>query len=186
MRGFLAALVISALLIGGFFSYMGMFSQYEINETNVGPYKFVYEEHVGSYSRVAKTMDDIKTRLSDDGIESEVGMGIYFDNPRYTPMNELRSEVGYVIEKSDYSDFAKVSEDYNVKNIPSKKSMVVKFPLKNSLSYVLGQMKVYPMFEEYTRANNYKYMQESYELYNLKEKSITFVQEIVPLDYMPN
>lgn len=54
-------------------------------------------------------------------------------------------------------------------------ALVAEFPIKNTLSYMLGgPMKVYPAFEKEMKSYN-KVPQISYEIYDIPAKKIIFV-----------
>jgi len=48
-------------------------------------------------------MDEIYQTLKKAGIDQTAGIGIYYDDPAITPKDELRSEVGSVINSTDVS-----------------------------------------------------------------------------------
>jgi hypothetical protein len=56
--------------------------------------------------------------------------------------------VGAVIDSKDASKLGSI-KDIKVKTIAAGNSIVVEFPLKNALSYMIGPMKVYPVITKY-------------------------------------
>jgi hypothetical protein len=60
--------------------------------------------------------------------------------------------------------------------MPKKISIVIEFPKKNMLSYMIGPIKCYPALMKYAQEKSYK-MAAPYELYN--NEKILYVMEIV-------
>ncbi|MFA5104947.1 MAG: hypothetical protein WC527_07225 [Candidatus Margulisiibacteriota bacterium] len=181
MKKFFKRLLIVLLVLAGlvlvFLAYMGVLSKPSVSETKMGPYLFVYEEYVGPYMNSGKIFDKVYKSVKTDGIETEKGLGIYFDNPSKVPADKLRSQCGVVIENKDAAKFAKISKKYKSKKIKAAKNLVVVFPIRNSLSYAVGPMKAYPALMEYAQAKGYK-ITGTYELYDMQAGKIFFVMEV--------
>jgi len=58
--------------------------------------------------------------------------------------------VGAVIDTKDISKLAS-NKDIKITKIASGTKIVVEFPLKNSLSYMVGPMRVYPVIAKYMK-----------------------------------
>jgi hypothetical protein len=56
--------------------------------------------------------------------------------------------------------------------------MVVEFPLKNSLSYMIGPMKVYPVIAKYMKDKGYNNEVPMVELYDMMAKKIYYIANI--------
>lgn len=159
----LALIVLAILLIGGYLYFLGAFDSVLVDERMMGPYTLVYQEHTGSFSEVGPVFDEVYQKLSDNGIDTMLGMGIYYGNPAVVAESELRSEVGSLIDEVQAMTIDR--EEYNIKEIEQAKYIVVSFPFKNSLSYMIGVMKAYPAIEKYLNANGYSESEYSIELY---------------------
>lgn len=57
-------------------------------------------------------------------------------------------------------------------------SMVAEFPIKNSVSYMAGVIKVYPALKKYMIAKGYSSEVPVMELYDMVAKKIYYVIEI--------
>ena len=68
--------------------------------------------------------------------------------------------------------------DIKTKTIPSTKSIVIEFPLKSSISYMAGVIKVYPVLEKYMQEKGYKMQVPITELYDMAGKKIYYIAEI--------
>lgn len=73
---------------------LGVFDKQKIAEGDFGPYKYVYENHVGPYHETGKVFEELYKSLKNDGIETVKGIGIYYDNPQKVSANKLRSDCG--------------------------------------------------------------------------------------------
>ena len=176
MKILLTILIVSGVLIAGFLYYMGMFATYEVAEETVGPFKYAYKSHKGPYTETGQIGIDVYNALKDDGIDTTIGLGVYYDNPKDTPKENLRSEMGSIINESDYEKLPESSDKYNVKDIPETLSMVVRFPIKNNLSYMMGPIKVYPLMEKYMKEKGYSTAEKDagFEIYDMENNVILF------------
>lgn len=184
MKKILIILIAFVLVISlgfvGLLAYMGMFSEYSVTEEIIGPYKYVYKSHTGPYTETGAIGMEVYNSLLQDDIKTTLGLGVYYDNPATTPADQLRSEMGSIIELQDYAKLATLGDKYTVKNISAIKCMVVRFPIKNTLSYILGPIKVYPIMEDYMLAKGYtsKDGDAGYEFYDMQRNEIIFALPI--------
>lgn len=171
---FAASLLIIALLIAW---YVGFFNEVKIEEKKEGGYKVVGMEFTGPYSKVGRLMTDVDKKLKDMGIESTRGFGIYYDDPKVIPSEKCRSFAGNILEEK-YFDKAQELESsgFRVDSVPIKNAVVAEFPIKNSLSYMIGPMKVYPAFSEYLNKKGYK-PDLSMEVYDIPNKKIIYIMQ---------
>lgn len=161
-----------------FLAYIGVFSTPKATEMTTGPYTYVYEEFTGDYKKSGPVFDKVYKALENEGIKTTRGIGIYFDDPKEVPADKLRSHCGIIIEKNDLNKIEELEKKYKVGHIREHDSVVVEFPIKNMLSYMIGPMKCYPVLMKYAQKKGYK-MTTSFELYDEPAKKILFVMEIV-------
>ncbi len=145
-KNLVALLVLLAVILIGFLWYMGCFGSYEVDVRSMGPYNFVYEEYTGPYAQSGPVFTRMQEALASDGIGTNVWLGIYYDNPEEVSGDDLRSELGSIIDEVQVTV---LPEDYSLRTIEADEYAVVKFPFKNMLSYMIGPMVVYPVLEEY-------------------------------------
>ena len=178
--------ILKALLIGAvlivvgfiwFMSYMGMFSKPLISERDMGPYSVVYEEYTGPYQNMGKVFEKISGEMKAEGIETPRGLGIYLDDPRKVAPDKLRSQGGLIIESKDQPKVPELKMKYKVMEINVAPCVVIEFPIKNNLSYMLGPVKNYAILSKYFELKNYQ-MGRTYEIYDMPNKKILFVAEI--------
>ena len=168
----LAALVVALL------AYMGMLSPLKAYESKMGPYTIAYESITGPYSQTGPVFGRVFKALKVEGIEAKRGLGIYYDDPKVTPADKLRSDCGVVIEDSQMAKFKSVSKKFKVKKIAQKNCVVVEFPIKNIFSYMLGPIKGYPALAQYAKEKTLK-TGMVFELYDEPAKKAYYSMEIV-------
>ncbi|HCW32762.1 MAG: hypothetical protein UT55_C0072G0004 [Candidatus Peregrinibacteria bacterium GW2011_GWE2_39_6] len=173
-------MVVALVLIGGagIFAYLGGFSSVTPEEREIGPYHVVYKEFMGPYSGVGPTMQDVATMLMGKGIESTQGIGLYYGDPKTTPAEDLRSEVGFVLTEDQVLQLGMMDPEYGLMTVEKMNVMMAEFPLKNKLSYFVGPMKAYPAINTYRMEHNYGEMGYAMELYDLQKGMMSFMMEI--------
>jgi len=171
-------IVLAVLLLSfaAFLWYMGMFSSSKVNEQELGPYTYVYERFVGPYKDVGPVFKKVEAALKADGITPDKAIGIYYDDPSKVAKEKLRSDCGIVLKESDLSKIPALKKKYTVGTLPKKMSMVVEFPMRNTLSYMFGPIRCYPVLMKYAQEKGHK-IGVVYELY--LEGKILYVMEIV-------
>ncbi len=172
----ISVVVIVSLLV--FLANIGIFFTPVATEMVTGPYTFVYEEFIGDYKESGVVFDRIYKAMEDEGIKTERGIGIYFDDPKVVPADKLRSHCGIIIEEKDLDKVPELEKKFKVGQIEKAESVVVEFPIKGSLSYMIGPMKCYPVMGEYANEKGYN-MTTTYEIYDEASKKILFVMGIV-------
>lgn len=168
---FLIIFLIIIAAIVGYSAYSGLFVKIVVTEKEVGPYQMVYKKHVGPYQEASKVMIEILNSLkNDEKIEPVAGFGIYYDNPKKTHVEDLRSDVGCILDEKDYPKIPGLKKKYKIKKFPKTKSMVVEFPFRNILSIFIGIARVYPQLDSYIKEKKYKTgaIMEIYDKPNMK------------------
>jgi hypothetical protein len=178
MKIFLFIVFLFAVIAGGFLWYMGMFSPVVIAEREMGPYTYVFVEHTGPYSEVAKPMAELEDQIKLEGFNCIDGIGIYYDNPDKVPQEELRSDVGFIISAEDMDKVKNNKDKFNFENLPEASYLVAEFPIKNNLSYMLGPMRVYPAFDKYIQRKGGVVPEVGVEYYDMTNSKIIFMMPI--------
>lgn len=170
----LIVLVVLVLLAAGYLVYLGVFSSPKPYEAEMGPFTIAYESFTGPYAKTAPVFAKVYNALKEKGITARMGLGIYYDNPAQVPAEKLRSDCGVVLEKGDQ---VKLKGKFKVKRLARASSVVVEFPVRSTLSYMIGPMKAYPALMKYAQEKNLKGT-GTYELYDEANKKIFFVLTI--------
>ncbi len=154
---YLVLFIISSVLFFLIFAwYSGFFKKIRVEVKEIGPFVVVYEDYIGEYSETAKIQDSIFNLLWEDGIENYKSFGIFYDDPKDTDIDKLRSRIGCVIEKEYIDRINRMKNKYNVFLIKRKKSAVIVFPYKNTFSVYAAIYKAYPKLEKFRKENAYK------------------------------
>ncbi|MFA7298802.1 MAG: GyrI-like domain-containing protein [Candidatus Absconditabacterales bacterium] len=157
--------------------YLDGFTTPEIKEQNMGPYTIAYVNFVGNYGKVGPSMIKVYDILSGAGVTVSTGIGIYYDDPAIVSGANLRSDVGAVIISQDVSKLIK-NKEIKITTLPAGNKIVVEFPLKNTISYIIGPMKVYPLIAKYIKEKGYANQVSMIELYDMVAKKIYYIAEI--------
>ncbi len=182
MKIFTVLLIILVAVITALLFYQGVFYPVKVEEQVVGGYWVVYQGHIGPYEKVGPVIEKVCRNLKDDGIETKLSFGVYYDNPQKVEKAKLRSEVGAILDPKYYDKIKDLQSKYNVKQLKKRNSLVAEFPLKNVLSYMIGPMKVYPAMEKYCKEKNIDVdkIEDGFglEIYDMENKKITYIMPI--------
>jgi hypothetical protein len=165
------------LLFIGFLTYMGLFSSLTVVEKEMGPYTLVYDSFVGDYKDTGPVFERVNQALLKEGITATDSIGIYHDDPTKVPADQRRSDCAMLLPEKDLNRVPELQQKYKIMVLEKKKSMVAVFPIKNTLSYMLGPMKGYKALMDYAGAKGYR-LAEPYEYYDMAGKKIYFVMPI--------
>lgn len=149
-----------------------------MKEQNMGPYTIAYTQFVGNYGKVWPSMTKVYEVLSGAGIVSATGVGIYYDDPAVISWAELRSDVWSIITKEDANKLTNIT-GVQTKTLTAGNKMVVEFPLKNTISYMIGPMRVYPVITKYMQEKWYSHEIPMVELYDMVAQKIYYIADIV-------
>ena len=157
MKILIIILVILVITASGLAFYLDIFSKVQVIEKTMGPYVLIYEPYVGNYNTVSTTMDQVYNAVSAEQIKTTRGFGIYLDDPKTTPKEQLRSELGVILEEKDYNRREDLEQkNFKIKDFAAQQSVVVEFPYKNFLSIIAGVIKVYPAITDYIGERGYQ------------------------------
>ena len=168
------------VIIGGaaLLYYSWYFTKIVITEQAMGPYTLVYEAYTGAYSTVGPVMDKIYNGLIEDAqIKTDKWFGIYYDDPAVVAADQLRSDIGVIVDDQYSSELFRLQGKYNLKTWDKQKALVVEFPYQSPLHIIAGVLKVYPELAKYTIANKIQ-MHEVMEIYDKTNKKIFYVMPI--------
>ena len=77
-------------------------------------------------------------------IEIYRGVGCFYDKPKEATTENLRSEIGCVIETKDIELLNTSGCKYKIKTLSSSRAITTEFPFKGIGSILLGVIKIYP------------------------------------------
>jgi hypothetical protein len=174
--GIVIVVVTATCLI--FLSFLGFFKKIKTAERMTGPYTYVYRDFKGPYSKTKKVFDEVYEIVRAEGIEPAKGIGVYYDDPAKVSANELRSRCGCIIEGPALKKLPVLKEKLKTDKIPERKSLVVEFPVKNKISYMIGPLKAYPALAKAAQEKNYTFTEAGIEIYDVPAKKIYYIFQL--------
>ncbi len=170
----LLILIVLIFVIG---AILGIFTKVSVVEKQEGGFKVVGLEYTGPYQQSGKYMKEVTEKLKEAGISDNMGFGIYYDDPKTTPADKCRSYVGAVLDKKEYDKVEQLkTKGFRIDSLAMAPSVIVEFPIKSSLSYMIGAMKAYPAISAFMVERSLK-PGLAIELYDMKEKKITYIMQ---------
>lgn len=164
----IAAIIVGVVLILCW--WIGLFDTATVQTTYEGGYTLVGKEYTGSYSNAGKNMADVTAQLNREGAKYTRGFGVYYDNPRNTPPEQLRSFVGGILDEKDSTMAPQLREKgFKVESMQRGQALVVSLPLRTNLTYIIGTMKAYPALNKYLQEKNLKSAGAAMEIYDGKQ-----------------
>lgn len=178
MTIFLIILGVILALVVGVYAYYGGFRSVKFRIENQGGEILIFKEMKGDYAKSGVVMDEIyKSLLQDYGIETYKGFGLYYDDPRKVEKENLRSEIGCILEPKDSASMERLKEKFKVKILDTRSYIVTEFPHKGKLSVFVGLMKIYPALNKYVSANGCKSEGAVMEIYDVPHHKIIYRKE---------
>ena len=177
MKNVLIIIGILALIVLVFLWYAGFFNKIVVNEREEGGYVVAGEEFTGAYAKVGPTMNKVDSLIRELGVECTRGFGIYYDDPKVTPKEECRSYVGNVIEEKDFEHLESIKAlGLKMDSIQKTCALVIEFPVRSVLSYMVGPMKAYPALTEYSQEKSMIPVL-LFELYDVPDKKAYYIMQ---------
>lgn len=166
---------ILSVVVIGLTAYYGGFHDIKIDKKMTGPYVFVYEPYQGDYTIAGDVFEKVCSELENDfSVKTWRGAGIYFYDPEKVDVENLRSEIGCLLEGDDLNKIEKIKKRYQVKNIPLELSIIASFPYTNTFSVAFGAMRVYPELKRYIKEYNIK-QGPVMEIYDIRNEKIEYI-----------
>jgi len=164
----LVVVCVILLAVLAFAVYMGVFSTVAIVEEDQGPYTLVYREMSGNdLKQVGDITLALNTLLGERGIPHRKPLDIFFPDGR--------AEIGFAVEGVSAAQIAGLSDQAKVREIPAQRCMVARFPWRNTLSFIVGYLKVDPALTNYRGAHGYPKV----EAYSLDDgETIVYMQPV--------
>lgn len=167
-------LVIIAIIIG-VYAYFGGFSKLNFKVANEGGETIVYREMKGDYSKSGDLMKNVNDELVNEyNMNITQNIGIYYDNPDEMKADRMRSDIGCIVNTDDINKLNDLRKSFLIKTCPKKDYLSVQIPFKGFFSVMIGIFRVYPAMDEYLEMNGYSYEGPIMEIYDTKNKTITY------------
>jgi len=153
----------------------GLFTKVKADIRKGGGEKAVLRAIKGDYKQCGKIMNEVYySLLQNYRIETTLGFAVYFDNPKNTLKENLRSEAGCIIDSQYFDKIQELEKSFIVKNIEQKEYITVEFPYKGQLSVLLGIIKVYPVLEKEAQKKGYREDAPIMEIYDVPGKKTIY------------
>ena len=166
--GALGALLVAAL---GVLGWLGALSPVSVVEREMGPYQFVYVQEASTDpAKIGKLTHDLAERLDAAGIANRKPAQEYFPQAR-----GMQNQVGFIVEQTVSRDV--LGTETFFRPIPAQRYMVVTFPFRNRLSFVVGQVRAGPAFEAHRKQQKYG---ETSTMVILDGDRILYLEPIAP------
>jgi hypothetical protein len=171
-----AVLVAAIAIIVG---YSGIFYSVRITEKEIGPFTMILKKHTGSYYKSGETFKQVNAELKKVIDTTKLaGVGLYYDDPAKVKEENLRSECGFILERTDLAKIAPLKKTFIIKNFRKTLCIVGEFPIRTYLSYMIGPSRVYPKLEEYANSRKYK-TDYGMEIYDMQSKKILYCMPVI-------
>jgi len=129
--------------------YMGMFRSITVQESEEGPFVFVYEEMRGTDIRdVGKITTELHGFLTAAGVAEMKPFDLF-----QPPNSGKPHEIGFVVSEADLQRLLARNNSIASRVIPRQLYMKAEFPFRNRLSFVVGYVKVDPALAAYRTAH---------------------------------
>lgn len=178
MKGIIIGVLVVFVFGGGILWFLGkngLFVRPHAEERVMGPYMYAVKDFTGPYAKTFPVFKRVYETLTQAGIENTIGIGFYYDNPKETPANQLRSSCGSVIRNEELSKAALLGLKTGV--VPEKMSVVIEFPVHSALSYMIAPAKCYAVLEKYISEKGYQ-QAAPFEIYDIPSKKMYVIMEI--------
>lgn len=112
---------------------------FEIEIKELPEMHLVYYEFTGAYPAAMEKFEDLMKYLMANSIAlGPHSMGIFYDDPAVVPENELRSEIGFLVNGP-----VEVSDGYKYKKIEACKAVCTKYTSMEEIMAAYGEISGY-------------------------------------------
>lgn len=171
------ALLILLLFVLAIFGYFGGFSTVTFQTSIQGGEWMVYESIRGDYQQAPQVIERVQKAIKEgSSLQPLTAFGTYYDNPQEVATDDLRSEIGWIIEVADSLEFAKLAANPSLKmgQASEQEYLSASFPWKGELSILVGLVRVYPAMNQFLEEQNLVQVGPITEIYDQKNKVIVY------------
>ncbi len=160
--------------------YSGAFAEVKIERGNQGGYLLIGADHKGSYQEIGTVFTKVKEAQKQNGLDSSMFVGVYFDDPGKVKEADLRSFAGLVIkDSSEGQKIIQSNPNFHFISIPNRKSYYTELETGGMLSMIIAAMKAYPKLGEAITADRVVFNHEGMafeEYHNGFTRFVMFVE----------
>lgn len=181
MQYIVGQLVIVMVFVLFIWGYYGGFNRIDIGESVPGGEIIVYKKVTGSYKKTPTHMNEVYDSLmAGFNIQTTKGVAVYYDAPDDVAEENLRSDVGCVIddiEAIDQQTMTKIRQLWHVEMLPVAPSVVVEVPSRGKISVVVNMFRVHSKIKRYISSQGYQKGALT-EIYDMNANKIIYRQRI--------
>ena len=174
MKPILSVTLIALAAIVSILAWYGLFAKVTLSEQTIPSFSFAYQKHIGDYRQSGRIMTEVYEKLEGEGISTTKGLGIYYDNPKKVPVENLRSLAGCILPEEHSAKWDALKERHLLATLPGAMVPVVRFPYKGKLSVVLGTLKVYPRINAWFQEHP-EHQGPVIEIYDMPKGEILYI-----------
>jgi DNA gyrase inhibitor GyrI len=126
---------------------MGMFSPVAVSKLERGPYLAVTIAHRGSYQEINVKIEEVSKILEQKQIKHSIACGIFHDDPATVPLEDLRSQGGFIA-----LDSVDVDSPLIFQMIPKRLVAVASIEANPAIAW----FKTYPALEDWKNRNSFQ------------------------------
>ena len=152
--GIALGLLVVILLISVY--RLGLFNRVELQQTSRGPYQIVYLSHTGPYHQIAEKIDRVGAMLKEKNISRLSACGIFYDDPRVVPQDQLRSKGGFLVEGT-----ISVEAPFGIDSVAQREVILATIKAHPAVA----PFKTYPRMNEWVEQNSYEAAGPGLEIY---------------------
>lgn len=179
MKTIILIIVAVTAIVLALYAWLGGFRKIQFTVQETGGEILLYESQTGDYKNVGKVIDKMYyALLNEEKVECFRGFGIYYDNPQKVEKENLRAEVGNILENPTHANLEQLRAKYNIKTLEKQKFLVTEFPYKNQFSIFMGIKRVYPAMNKYVKKNNLSTEGFVMEIYDVPGKKIVYRKKL--------
>ena len=171
-----ATFLLAALIVGGY-AYGGGFQKLRVETTELPAKAVAGLAYTGPYETMFASFEKANRLLDSLHIPAGPGIGWYLDDPSAVDPKKCRGLYGRALTAPlDPTQQASLrAAGLQTDTLPAGKALVVHFEAKNSLSYMIGALRAYPMLTEATQTGRHGIPTAVFEQYDGTHTTYTFV-----------
>jgi effector-binding domain-containing protein len=152
--GVVLGVLVILILVGAY--NVGLFNRVELQQTTRGPYQIVYLAHTGPYYQIGEKIKQVSTMLQEKNVRTLRACGIFYDDPRTVPQDQLRSKGGFLVEGQVI-----VEAPYGIDSIAQREVILATVKAHPAVA----PLKTYPKMHEWMTQNHYEVVGPGLEIY---------------------
>ncbi|MDZ7344218.1 MAG: GyrI-like domain-containing protein [candidate division KSB1 bacterium] len=152
--GIVLGLLIVILLISAY--RLGLFNRVELQQATRGPYQIVYLSHTGPYHQITEKINRVGAMLKEKNIGTLSACGIFYDDPRAVPQEQLRSKAGFLVEGE-----ISVEAPFEIDSVAQREVIVATIKAHPAVA----AFKTYPRMNEWIEQNGFEAAGPGFEIY---------------------